>query len=67
MTDDNSLEIISTDDRYGCDPAVEADERRSHRMRPEDMFGLLSDVIDDEFLEIVLGHRRGGRPREIGP
>lgn len=67
MMNINSIEIIPAANGNNREGSFGADSQdaRAHRLRPEDMFGLLSDVIDDEFLEIVLGHRRRARATEI--
>jgi hypothetical protein len=66
MTDDDLVETIPIRYRYDREPLPRAkpEEQLTGCVRLEDMFGLLADAIDDEFLEIVLASRRGGLSKE---
>ena len=67
IEDNDSIEIIRTDNPYRDEPLPRAKphERITGGMNPEDMFGLLADAIDDEFLKIVLGCRGRAVPRGV--
>jgi hypothetical protein len=69
MTDSDLIETIPIRFRDGSEPLANASpvEWPTHRVRPEHMFGLLADAIDDEFLEIVLGRRRYDWRKEFAP
>ena len=64
--DNDQIEIVHTDYPYRNEPLPRAkpEERITRGMRPEDMFGLLAEAIDDEFLEIVLGCRGRTLPKD---
>ena len=63
----DSIEIVHADHPYRHEPLPRAKphERITRGMDVEKMFGLLAEAIDDEFLEIVLGHRGKTLPREF--
>jgi len=48
-------------------PGAEIGERTTRIMRVEDMFGILAEAIDREFLEIVLGCRGRALPKDVLP
>lgn len=73
---DNSVEVVRADDaheraplldttpgeRYRWLPRARPEERLTHRMRPEDFFGIRAEEFDDEFMESLRAIRRGILP-----